>query len=270
MNAEPIFSCVEAELSGAAPPGAPGNRIRSGISATEFVAIITKISPFCSESQPPRTVFLASWPTGDSGRVHRIECSRGRVMNAKFFEIVFERLAESQLPSEESNLVLAACQGEAALQDRLSHGTTPNLEGIVGQLEIGAGVYLQSLQVQGFRGIGQNLELKIQPGPGLTLVVGRNGSGKSSRLQPSNSSAPGRAPVGTTEVLSRKAPGATSTKPLPTPGGKRPGLNTKRTEPRRPCTSSTCPFGGNCWSKTTKTWTRKLGRWCPSGGSWPA
>ena len=43
-------------------------------------------------------------------------------MNAKLFEIVFERLAESQLSGEESNLVLAACQGDEALQSWLSEG----------------------------------------------------------------------------------------------------------------------------------------------------
>ena len=40
--------------------------------------------------------------------------------------------------------------------------------------------YLESVAVTGFRGIGPTCELRLQPGPGLTLVVGRNGSGKSS------------------------------------------------------------------------------------------
>jgi recombinational DNA repair ATPase RecF len=34
--------------------------------------------------------------------------------------------------------------------------------------------------VSGFRGIGQAATLAVAPSPGLTLVVGRNGSGKSS------------------------------------------------------------------------------------------
>ncbi len=38
----------------------------------------------------------------------------------------------------------------------------------------------QSLTVSGFRGIGQAATLAVAPSPGLTLVVGRNGSGKSS------------------------------------------------------------------------------------------
>src|SRR5207249_1573315 len=43
-----------------------------------------------------------------------------------------------------------------------------------------AGAYLTSLTVQGFRGIGPKRTLSLTPGPGLTIVVGRNGSGKSS------------------------------------------------------------------------------------------
>jgi recombinational DNA repair ATPase RecF len=40
--------------------------------------------------------------------------------------------------------------------------------------------YLKAITVEGFRGIGPKVTLLLQPGPGLTLVTGRNGSGKSS------------------------------------------------------------------------------------------
>ncbi len=36
------------------------------------------------------------------------------------------------------------------------------------------------MRVQGFRGIGRAATLEFPPGPGLTVIVGRNGSGKSS------------------------------------------------------------------------------------------
>ena len=42
------------------------------------------------------------------------------------------------------------------------------------------GVYLGAITVAGFRGVGPATTLPLNPGPGLTLVVGRNGSGKSS------------------------------------------------------------------------------------------
>ena len=43
-----------------------------------------------------------------------------------------------------------------------------------------AHAYLGEIRVTGFRSIGPECTLPLQPGPGLTLVVGRNGSGKSS------------------------------------------------------------------------------------------
>lgn len=41
-------------------------------------------------------------------------------------------------------------------------------------------VYLGKVTVTGFRGVGAETRLKLKPKPGVTLVVGRNGSGKSS------------------------------------------------------------------------------------------
>ncbi len=41
-------------------------------------------------------------------------------------------------------------------------------------------VHLAAITVEGFRGIGERATLRLHPAPGLTLVVGRNGSGKSS------------------------------------------------------------------------------------------
>ena len=39
--------------------------------------------------------------------------------------------------------------------------------------------YLGSITVEGFRGIGQRADLQLEPQPGLTLIYGANGSGKS-------------------------------------------------------------------------------------------
>lgn len=43
-----------------------------------------------------------------------------------------------------------------------------------------AGMFVRSIAVSGFRGIGPETRLPLQPSLGLTLVVGRNGCGKSS------------------------------------------------------------------------------------------
>ena len=48
-----------------------------------------------------------------------------------------------------------------------------------GQLTAGP-AYLRSITVEGFRGIGREAKLPLNPGVGLTIVVGANGSGKSS------------------------------------------------------------------------------------------
>ena len=48
-------------------------------------------------------------------------------------------------------------------------------------------VYLRTVRVEGFRGVGPPVALDVPLGPGLTLVIGRNGSGKSSLTEASRS-----------------------------------------------------------------------------------
>jgi DNA repair exonuclease SbcCD ATPase subunit len=43
-----------------------------------------------------------------------------------------------------------------------------------------ASLFLESVSVAGFRGVGGRASLRLAGRPGLTLIVGRNGSGKSS------------------------------------------------------------------------------------------
>jgi recombinational DNA repair ATPase RecF len=97
-------------------------------------------------------------------------------------EIVLQRLDSVPLPGEASELLLAALEGDDALSAQLS-GALAAPGGPVEPSRPSAtpvGAYLRSLTVSGFRGIGPAAKLEIAPGPGLTLVVGRNGSGKSS------------------------------------------------------------------------------------------
>ncbi|WP_182882680.1 AAA family ATPase [Microbispora sp. H10949] len=79
-------------------------------------------------------------------------------------EIVHARLTRSDLPAAVSELV------EKIMGESEEHGLEVRLPQ----------VYLNAVTVHGFRGIGRTARLEIPEGPGLTLVTGRNGSGKSS------------------------------------------------------------------------------------------
>ncbi len=79
-----------------------------------------------------------------------------------------------------SGLVLAALEGKDPLEAELSGGTAASRADATRVPPAVAGAYLRSIAVEGFRGIGPRQTLELRPGPGLTLVVGRNGSGKSS------------------------------------------------------------------------------------------
>jgi ABC-type Mn2+/Zn2+ transport system ATPase subunit len=103
-------------------------------------------------------------------------------MDDALFEIVVGRLEKYPLADEAINLLLAAFESEESLLVQLSGeaAARPSADPDDAAAPEPAGAYLQSLTVSGFRGIGEPATLRLQPGPGLTVVVGRNGSGKSS------------------------------------------------------------------------------------------
>ena len=103
--------------------------------------------------------------------------------NASVDDIIANRLDSSALPDSASELVLAALLGEnelAAIVDGTAEAvpgpTSPEAKHDLAAPEL----YLQAIVVEGFRGISTQAALRLQPGPGLTVVAGRNGSGKSS------------------------------------------------------------------------------------------
>jgi energy-coupling factor transporter ATP-binding protein EcfA2 len=81
-------------------------------------------------------------------------------------------------------LILAALDGDDALRTELAPGSVGTAaapavaEDDPAQSPVGA--YLTAVEVSGFRGVGDRATLTLMPGPGLIIVAGRNGSGKSS------------------------------------------------------------------------------------------
>ena len=103
-------------------------------------------------------------------------------MNDTLLSLVYERLERGGAVDEPwSALVMAACEGRVAVESVLGSGevekTIPKPASTPSEPP---GVFLGPISVAGFRGVGQRATLDLAPGPGLTLVVGRNGSGKSS------------------------------------------------------------------------------------------
>ncbi len=96
--------------------------------------------------------------------------------------LIFNRLADADLPDTVAVLIMAALFGDADLATALDaeESAQPSAQLRAGAADIPAAMYLQAITVEGFRGIGPEATLRLQPGPGFTLIVGRNGSGKSS------------------------------------------------------------------------------------------
>jgi AAA domain-containing protein len=108
--------------------------------------------------------------------------SENTAANVSVEEIIADRLAESDLSQPASDLVLAALLGDADLAATIAGSATPPKPRSDHPADSTSlpHLYLQAIIVQGFRGIGPQTALRLQPGPGLTVVAGRNGSGKSS------------------------------------------------------------------------------------------
>ena len=103
-------------------------------------------------------------------------------MDDLLLDIVLRRLGEPPLAGNAADLLLAALEDDESLLAQLGGHATQQPADESAHLHTvptPAGAYLRSLTVSGFRGIGKPATLTLAPGPGLTLVVGRNGSGKS-------------------------------------------------------------------------------------------
>jgi recombinational DNA repair ATPase RecF len=98
---------------------------------------------------------------------------------------LLDRLAVHPIASDDEGILVGALLGDVELHESIG-GSPParaaptgHAGGVLSQAPPAA-AYLKSVTVIGFRGVGPATTLPLEPGPGLTVVCGRNGSGKSS------------------------------------------------------------------------------------------
>lgn len=106
-------------------------------------------------------------------------------MTSPLADHVLRRLTAIRGSDDVALLVLAAVEGDAALASYLAGSGAPVRPAPAAAPDAGPaveppGAFVGAITVGGFRGVGPACTLPLHPGPGLTLVVGRNGSGKSS------------------------------------------------------------------------------------------
>lgn len=104
-------------------------------------------------------------------------------MSSDLDEWVHARLAADEKLSEDAQLrIMEALAGPDKLAELT--GRARPLPAPAAVTETAAveptGAFLKRIEVRGFRGIGPESALDLDPGPGLTVISGRNGSGKSS------------------------------------------------------------------------------------------
>lgn len=87
--------------------------------------------------------------------------------------------ADVKLSDEAKLLILAAVEGKTALAEMAGYAQTPPETDTIEPMEP-TGAFLKQIKVRGFRGIGPESQLDLDPYPSLTVISGRNGSGKSS------------------------------------------------------------------------------------------
>ncbi|KAA1419200.1 AAA family ATPase [Nocardioides humilatus] len=90
--------------------------------------------------------------------------------------------ADDSIEDDAKFLVLASLGGDTELDEQLSTGVKASRGADThdANAHVPAGIFLSSIEVQGFRGIGPKTKVQFAPKPGLTIIAGRNGSGKSS------------------------------------------------------------------------------------------
>lgn len=86
---------------------------------------------------------------------------------------------DSGLSDDAKLLILAALDGGTSLADMAGY-TPPPVQSAITEEVDPVGAFVKQIKVRGFRGIGPETQLDLDPFPSLTVISGRNGSGKSS------------------------------------------------------------------------------------------
>jgi len=94
---------------------------------------------------------------------------------------VLTRLATSKLGDDEKDLVSKALFPQA--EESRDDDPGERVPAARASDEASRRLFIESIRVRGFRGIGDECQLALSPHPGLTLVTGRNGTGKSSIVE---------------------------------------------------------------------------------------
>lgn len=99
-----------------------------------------------------------------------------------FWEIYEQVVADEDLDAQAWALVEAAFEGREALERALGGAASAGAraEATARTRPVPPRTWLSKVEVEGFRGIGKKVAIELPPGPGLTVVKGRNGTGKSS------------------------------------------------------------------------------------------
>jgi recombinational DNA repair ATPase RecF len=102
--------------------------------------------------------------------------------SALYWDVYQRLLDDTELDDRVRALIEAAFDGPSVVRDALDAAEVASARTPVPPeaRKTPARAFLRRLEIEGFRGIGPKTTFEIPPGPGLTLVVGRNGSGKSS------------------------------------------------------------------------------------------
>jgi energy-coupling factor transporter ATP-binding protein EcfA2 len=103
-------------------------------------------------------------------------------MGEDLVTVVLDRASsDTSLTEKAKLLILAALEGDADLADALDTSRPTSAPAPAdGPAGPPVRAFLSCVTVEGFRGIGPRASLPLTPGPGLVVVAGRNGSGKSS------------------------------------------------------------------------------------------